>query len=175
MTKLTRIMIILTITILAVTLGARYVHIMKKTVLTNQEALDIGKTKYQQAISCYWGNLEYSTELIENIGEADTAYYEVTNINEIKQIFTTNAFADFCDEYGLKEKNGVYYKVAADRGSDITYVGNELKVDSISENKIVYTSIETYNDNEEITTKEYQFILIKENGNWKVDEFTLPN
>lgn len=183
MTKSSKGIIALLVIILVAVLGIGGFVISNrndKNVLTNQEALELGNSKYEEAIKCYW-NIEGDTAIVNEDG-----YYQITNINNIKEVFTANAFSKFCTELGIVEKNGLYYNAYADRGSDISYLENELKVDNISENKITFTSIEKYCVNEEdygleaeqvqnITTEEYTFTIVKEDGNWKVDEFTLPN
>lgn len=158
-------------------------------ILSTEEALALGKEKYEVANNCYWSGVEANYgDVIYDIDESGNPYYMITNIDEIKSILINNAFSDFCNEKRIKEKNGKYYIVAAGRGSDISYLGNELKVDNITENKIEFTSIEKYCANEadwgmysdasevkDITTKEYKFVIVKEDNSWKIDEFTLPD
>lgn len=157
--------------------------------LSTQETLALGNEMYKKANKCYWDGVEGDYgNLIYNIDESGNPYYKITNIDEIKSVLINNAFSNFCSEKGVKEKNGEYYIVAAGRGDDVSYLGNELEVDTIAESKIIFTSIEKYCANEEdygvyndasevedIITKEYKFVIVKENGSWKVSEFTLPD
>lgn len=177
MTKSSKITITLLVVILVAVLGIGGFLISNrndKNVLTNQEALELGNSKYEETINCY-DNLEY------DISEgSEDEYYKITNINEVKELYTTNAFSKFCTRAGIIEKNGTYYNIPASGESDISYLGYELKVDNISENKITFTVIKKYCANEEdwglepeqvqdITTKEETFIIVKENSTWKVD------
>lgn len=158
------------------------------SVLSTQEALTIGNEMYKKAKNCYWNGVKYSENSSYDIDKNGSSYYKITNINEIKSVLVDEAFSDFLNKKLIKEKDGEYYIVAADRGGDISYLDNELKIDSITENKIEFTSIEKYcaneedygvynssNDVKDIITKEYKFVLVKESGKWKVSGFTLPD
>ena len=150
--------------------------------LSNEEALNIGNELYKKAKAYYWTEgINYGNNLVDGM------YYAVSNIDTVKSFFSENGFSQFMKNNGfIQEIEGKYYRVAADRGGDISYLGNELKVDSITENKITFTSVEKYiaKDEEwgldeslvtEITKKEHKFVIVKENGIWKVEEFTLAD
>lgn len=104
--------------------------------------------------------------------------------------------------YRLKNIDGVWYLGQPGVGSDFSYLGNVLTIKSLEENKIVFTSteylsedygqngdsdFEKYKDKklyeyiDEIKTKykfeteEYDFVIVKENGNWKIDEQSIAH
>lgn len=180
MSKLSKFIIILLVVILVAVLaigGFLISNLNEKNVLTNQEALDLGNSKYKEAINSY-DKLNFGT-IISFVNEG-LDYYEITNINEVKGLYTTNAFSKFSNRVEILERNGSYYGRGPAGGGDISYLGYELKVDNISENEITYTVIKKYCANEEdwglepeqvqnITTKEESFIIVKENNIWKVD------
>lgn len=113
-------------------------------------------------------------------------YYKVINVSELKETFSTNGFKDYMKENEIIEKDGEYYMPALGWGSDITYYGRDgYIIKSITENKIEAIFREKYYTNAEdidkgdvegvdFTIVENKFVAIKENGVWKVEEFTNP-
>lgn len=93
--------------------------------------------------------------------------------------------------YGLENYEGSWYYCEPDLGGSYDYVGTEIEVESIESDKITYKAITYYSEEyifsttsfdesiDEITenydyyTKEDPFVIIKENGNWKIDEQTV--
>lgn len=150
--------------------------------ISEEEAMSIGNNLYKKAATYYWGNVETTGNSIQ-----DGMYMEISNISEIKSVFSAQGFRQFIanNEY-ISEIDGSYYRVAADRGGDLSYLGNELQVESITDNRIVFNSIEKYaaDENEwgltesqvtSITRKTNRFVIVKENGSWKVEDYTMPN
>lgn len=140
--------------------------------ISNQQAMEIGEEMYTNAYESYWGSLEDGTEIINGSDNID--YINITNMNTIKEKYTDKGFNQFLIANQIKQKDGKYYRPYGDRGSDFTYQGHELVVNKITENKIEMTSIEKYNEPQNQTRK-YEFVIMKENGKWKIDEFTLPD
>lgn len=113
-------------------------------------------------------------------------YYKVINVSELKETFSTNGFRAYMKENEIIEKDGEYYMPALGWGSDITYYGRDgYIIKSITENKIEAIFREKYYTNAEdidkgavegvdFTIVENKFVVIKENGVWKVEEFTNP-
>ena len=145
-------------------------QISKSSSLSYDQALKEGEKCYKLAYESYWGM---------NTGEditSDMSYINVTNMTEIKKRFTQNGFDEFCKYNEIKYIGGTYYKVWGDRGSNIYYTGHELSlnIDDITENKITFTAIERYNDSE-WPTQRNKFVIVNENDQWLIDEYTLPD
>ncbi|MBR6034355.1 MAG: DUF4179 domain-containing protein [Clostridia bacterium] len=90
--------------------------------------------------------------------------------------------------------NNKVYLVGAGRGSDVSYWQTELILDKATDDTREYTArskyIEWYNLSDEelknlcknpenfedqFTCKDEKFTIVKENGNWLVEDFTMPN
>jgi hypothetical protein len=151
--------------------------------ITNSQALQIGEEKYNEAFSSYW-NVTCDYESVIQVSGND--YIKVLNSETIKALYTTQAFNEYKNSNDWIEYNGNYYKADAVRGSNIYYIGNELQVSTITDSKIEFISKEKYykddnnTSNQSSNATEYnvqnnKFVLIKENGVWKIDQFTLPN
>ena len=157
----------------------------KSTTISNSEAISIGDNLYKKALASFWGTItaDFTQDTYETKGG-----YELHGVEEVKKVYSEKAFNKFLKDYGdVRLIDGKYYGPDYNMGSNPAYIGNELNIDSIEDNKIVFKSIEKYNSNGEmytgdvstisggIDTKENRFVIIKENGEWKVDEFILPN
>lgn len=93
--------------------------------------------------------------------------------------------------YGLEKYEGSWYYCEPDLGGSYDYVGTEIEVESIESDKITYKAITYYSEEyifdsessdesiDEITenydyyTKEDPFVIVREDGNWKIDEQTV--
>ena len=148
--------------------------------MSYEQALKIGELAYQSAYECYWMyNVKFGDDIFYE-KESDSVtlgYSNITNIDEIKKCFTKKGFEQFVRYNDIKEKNGKYYGLYGDRGSVLFYVGHELKIDlnDITENKLTFTVIEHYNDPERAPEVKNELVVVNENGDWRVDEFTLPD
>ena len=156
------------------------------STISNEEALKLGKEKYQLANSIQI-KTDNSIILDKNKDDNNNPWYKVTNMNEIKSIFTGNAFDYFCKEYQIKEFSGTWGMYASNRGTISEYLDSNVeKIDNINEKEIEFTVKAKYandlsdkngQDISKITnysTKEYKFTITKENENWKVCEYTIP-
>ena len=149
-------------------------------ILTNEEAYKLGEEMYNK-ITTFNIKTEENNEHENN--------EKVTNISELKAIATGEAFDEAVSTNCLKNSDdGNYYRIAG-RGSNPAYLDkHSLKVSSIKNNEIKYVVTEYYlkniiedegksfdelNENQ-IETREYDFILVKENQQWKVSEYTMP-
>lgn len=153
-------------------------------LLSESEALDIGKQKFEKACSYAWdAKFDENKKITTENGEA----YEIINVKEMKEFFTDEGFKILCEQYahGIAEINGNYYTYNGGIGGNPEFLSQELSVESISENKIIFTSNAKYYNNpndydkDESLITDYRietskFILIKENGKWLVDDFTDP-
>ena len=144
---------------------------------TDIDVLDLGKQKYEEARNSY-DKLNFDSTVAfvnENL-----EYYKITNINEVKEVYTKNTFSEFCNRAQIIEKNGSYYGRGPAGGGDISYLGYELKVDEIKDNKITFSVVKKYIANEDeygldleqvkdIRIENETFIIVKENNDWKID------
>lgn len=174
-------------------------------LLSEEEAIEIGKELYDKASEVYIhrgyeeepNNSGQAIFYIKNsdgsfsIAGTDYFYnnkeypYEKLAVDKIKKVLSDDNFKYFCSKFSIEEYQGEYYKIAGDRGSDMTYTGTELKIVSISENKIVFNAVSTYLLNFEdafsdipvseleTESKSEEFEIVLENGSWKVNAFTL--
>ena len=138
----------------------------KIEILSKDEAKKLGKENYDKILKLYWEFDQYLT--------ADGTKYKLPDsyINQIKNLCTDKEYQKFSKERGIYEKSGEFY-INSEIGSNPRYISETFDVSDISANKIVYSIVAKYDD-DECKTKNYNFILIKENNNWKVDEFTSP-
>lgn len=149
-------------------------------ILTNEEAYKLGEEMYNKITTFNIKTEEnYDSEMNE----------KVTNISELKVIATGEAFNEAVSTNGVKKLDDGNYYCIGGRGSDPTYLDkHSLKVSSIKNNEIKYVVTEYYlkniiedegksfnelNDNQ-IETRKYDFILVKEEQLWKVSEYTMP-
>lgn len=151
--------------------------------ISEEEAKSIGDSLYTKALSYYWGGVETNGNSIQ-----DGIYMEISNISDVKDIFSTQGFEQYLSANDfVSEIDGIYYRVAADRGGDISYLGREdLKVENITDEKVVFKAVEKYAENEgewglpenqvsNIRKITNRFVIVKEDGIWKVEDFTMPN
>lgn len=76
-----------------------------KTKLSEEEALKMGKEKYNEVLTVL-----DSIEIIEaeNLGEPNGINNE--SLNKARSLFTNNGFSDFIKSIGIYEKDGEYYE-----------------------------------------------------------------
>lgn len=151
------------------------------TVLSNAEALKIGKEKYNQAMQSFWNDPDVDeTQKIEINGLEYSKITDKSYISSMKALFSDSGYLNIFSNFKtiVETNSGDYYISLAARGSNIYYVGSELVVSNITDSKIEFISKDTYKseNNETITYNENNaFVLVKEKGAWKVDKFKLPN
>ena len=162
-----------------------------KNTITETEALEIGKKMYKEATNLYLGivtNGQNGTFEIDPNINIEGKYSKIINANIIKEVFSKNGLFQFLNNNEfIIENDGDYYIINANRGGDITYIDNELKIIDINDNSITFISTEKYNTNEynpndaeqglenAITNKiPYLFSIVKEDGKWKVESYILP-
>lgn len=151
------------------------------TVLSNAEALKIGKEKYNQAMQSFWNDPDVDeTQKIEINGLEYSKITDKSYISSMKALYSDSGYLNIFSNFKtiVETNSGDYYIALAARGSNIYYVGSELVVSNITDSKIEFISKDTYKseNNESITYNENNaFVLVKEKGVWKVDKFKLPN
>ena len=151
------------------------------TVLSSADALTIGKQKYSEAMQSFWNDpIVDDLQKITVNGLEYSKITDATYISSMKQLYSTNGYSTIFSTFKtiVEANNGDYYIALAARGSNIYYVGNELVVSNITDSKIEFIAKETYrseNDASITYVENNAFVLVKENGVWKVDKFELPN
>lgn len=116
------------------------------------------------SITTEFNDLDY----IQNFDSVMDAYYT----DQGKDDF----FADHKDCF-IRTNNGKMYGISPQRGSDLTYMGTVLSLQSAAENERIYTAKSFYWD-EGINTyiiRENEFTIGKNNGKWCIETFTSPN
>ena len=165
---------------------------IKTNILSNEEALSLGKEKYEYIRNgmymCGYKQLVLSQDAIpaSTIGGDTTAGYNVTyreiaNINDIKSNLTAEMFNQFVSSKLITHQDKYY--IVDGCGGDPTYAHTEYKIETknIQEDSITYTITEYfYNmDNsgnivEDLNKAENYtatFAIIKENDNWKISQY----
>lgn len=125
--------------------------------------------------------------------------YPFGESSDVEDYFTEKRLSEMTSDkdpnpYGIEKVDGKWYYLQAPVGGDPTYAGTLLKVKEITENKITYTATSYYSvawleagdtditydmEKEELInavkskyaceTIENDFIIVKEDGKWKID------
>ena len=88
----------------------------------------------------------------------------------VQAMCTENGFKQFLDFLSLNIENDEYYDFGAGIGANPQYISDELSIENISENRIIFKDTIKYNDDPTIV--ENRFILIRNGKDWLVEEFT---
>ena len=150
-------------------------------------------------------------KLDDDIGIAgEVTGYLITNMDEIKKDLSAEKFekyigkiSDEADNFNyIREIEGNYYRLDADRDSDSTYITTRLVPVCDEGNKYVLNAVSYYlteygqqtltaDDEKLILEKPFEYLnkfynegkyekrvdeftVIKENGDWKIDKFVMP-
>lgn len=171
------------------------------------DALEIGNERYNVATKFYsMTGLNLGVDTII-LGEKQVE--RINNISDAKEVFTDLKFDKYVGRIedtsdnmnSIIEESGEFYRLAADRGADTSYIKTNLIPKSIEENKIIFNAVSYYlsengmkNISQEkfnlmlsspdeflktsylidITIQKDEFTIVKEDGTWKVDEYVLP-
>lgn len=168
---------------------------VKDNTISNEEALAMGKEKYEFAREglylCGWKQVKYDTN--KHYSYSDTGmkevsdgtgaeYAKITNIEDIKSNLTKHAFIDWIKSLDIKNFEKDYYINVGGCGisPDYAYDKYNISVKQINEDSIVY-SIDEYfygtddngisEDLSKATKYTSNFELIKEDNTWKINEF----
>lgn len=139
----------------------------KQDLLTEAEALNIGKEKFEKIKKSYWSWRDNNIE-----GEGSNLKIKEVYIKEIKDMCTENAFKQFIEYWGIDVANDGYYYFGEGVGTNPRYISDELTIESINEKEIIYTDTVKYDDVPAI--KKNKFILVKKGENWLIENFTMP-
>ncbi len=148
--------------------------------LTDEEALKIGNELWEYARTTYWGGEPawptHEGEKNEAGGipvECDTTKEEVLKkyasdfkYKYLAQGSTEDVMEDTIDNFVPADCGS-----AGARGSLSTYEKTELSIGTIEEDKITFKAASTYSNG--LITED--FIIVKDNDNWLIQQFFLPN
>ena len=160
---------------------------VQKTI-SEEEALKIGNELWKYAINTVWG-----TESVWKRHYSEENEYGAkeiicdTTVEEVKKKYSSDFKSEWCcgddgqatyntlDEFVSRKCEGIQ------RGSHTGYKNTTLTVKEIQEYKIVFTAISTYEptagDDPGTTVKnvEKDFVIVKQNNDWVISYFYLPN
>lgn len=153
-------------------------------VISDEEAYSIGKNLHDYGTSAAFGS-EYKIVSGQNLKCEITNYEEVsskfTKNNLVSSVVNEDVFRRF--DYMLEKENGKYYGACTPgRGSSQTYISTKLQLVKKEENRIVFDAVSSYCVNGDNISgncngeqyKTYEFIIEKENNEWKIAKVTIP-
>ena len=136
-------------------------------ILSEEEALKLGKEKFEQYKNLYWSWMNNNVEK----GEENSRVKE-ENLNNIKAMYTENGYRQFIKHWNINISDDGYCYFGEGIGANPRYISDELKIENISENQIVFKDVVKYDD--EPSIKENKFVLLKIGQNWLVEDYTSP-
>ncbi len=146
----------------------------------NNEEVDIinkGKTLWNNTYDLYWS-------FMKNIktNEVSLGKNKINNMNDFNfTSLTNNAQNQLYKSLGVTNDNGTYYIDSLRKKGDETYMASEITLKENKDNKITYNVESKYcasgdkNNCKDIASVNNDFIVIKENNNYKVESFILPD
>lgn len=164
--------------------------VVDKTILSEEEALNIGDELYKKASQSYYGiyekkgdGLEYAyySKLQDDFFQSDElGHYRKLLLDDMRKVFSSEMFDNLYyikNAYYIVGSDNNYYMEALSVGGNPTYIDSKLSIIDIHSDVIMfnvssYYNVEDYDDLDEI--RESKFSIKKENGEWKVSNFTLP-
>lgn len=152
----------------------------------NKKRIFLAEKKYNQAHELYFygKGLDYSSDensiLISKQKGKD--YFKLNTVIYLQNNFTDKEQNDIYNFFDILEVNGSFYIKDFGRGLS-GYYGTEFDIKKVSKNKISFIAkskfcrVEDRKDND-CKSEEYYytidkpFVLVKENGSWKIEEYT---
>lgn len=175
-------------------------------VLSDDEAIEIGEELYsygddfgyeydESTYITYIGN-SHTEMVLSEIEELQPYRAYKVEESDVEDYFTEKRIEELSLDnepapYGLEKYNGSWYYCEPDLGGSYDYVGTEIELESVEEDKITFRAITYYSEeyvfntvsfdesideikeNYEYHTQEDDFIIVKEDGKWKIDEQTV--
>ena len=161
---------------------------VKDSALTHGDALTIGKELWDYAFSAYWGGKPAWSTSTGEVNEAGGQPIVCdTTADEVKKKFSKDFKGESCLSDGVTCANYgiddfVVSCTGAGRGSLQDYKETNLEVGTVQENEIVFTAISEYcggsfchESDETVRTVSKDFIISRENDEWVIKYFYLPN
>jgi len=180
-----KIIIILLVIVILLVGGYFLKQFIEKGKLALEEK---GITYYDKLHNLYFFRENIDYVLDENnqrkyIEIDNKKYYEIANKEVIEDLVTENMLLKTSGFLNIRIINNQYYMKDYGRGLS-GYYGTELKLESVNKDKLEYKALSKFCEidskvsygsgcrNEKYYYIEKPFVLIKENGIWKVDEYT---
>lgn len=142
-----------------------------------EDIISTGKTLWNNTYNLYWNFMKNM-----KITEISLGKNKINNIKDFNfSSLTSNALNEMYSSLGVKNDNGTYYIESIRTNGDITYMISEITLKENKDNKIIYNVESKYCANgdksncKDIASVNNDFIVIKENNNYKVDSFILPD
>ena len=144
--------------------------------------LAFAQEMYYQAYNYYSKDYFISDEM-KDIN--DKLYWKMYRIDELKSIFTDKKFEDFIKTEKILKQGEEYYIPVMPKQENDLYIkeySGEMAIREINDDRIEIAVKEVYYKGEDdlldlnnLENKINAFILIKEHGIWRIDDFTYPN
>ena len=142
-----------------------------------EDIISTGKTLWNNTYNLYWNFMKNM-----KITEISLGKNKINNMKDFNfSSLTSNALNEMYSSLGVKNDNGTYYIESIRTNGDITYMISEITLKENKDNKIIYNVESKYCANgdksncKDIASVNNDFIVIKENNNYKVDSFILPD
>ena len=142
-----------------------------------EDIISTGKTLWNNTYNLYWNFMKNMKTTEISLGK--------NKINNMKDFnfssLTSNALNEMYSSLGVKNDNGNYYIESIRTNADNTYMISEITLKENKDNKIIYNVESKYCANgdksncKDIASVNNDFIIIKENNNYKVESFILPD
>ena len=142
-----------------------------------EDIISTGKTLWNNTYNLYWNFMKNMKTTEISLGK--------NKINNMKDFnfssLTSNALNEMYSSLGFKNDNGNYYIESIRTNADNTYMISEITLKENKDNKIIYNVESKYCANgdksncKDIASVNNDFIIIKENNNYKVESFILPD
>lgn len=166
-----------------------------ENLLTQEEALSLGKEKYEYArdglYSCGYTQVKideskfytYTLDGMKTTGDSSDYYARITNINDIKSNLTFHGFIDWVIYMDIKTFNNEFYFNSMGCGEGPVHAKDnyEISVLKIYKDMIIYNVKEKFykinnsdvsDEIDENSTVENRFVILKEDNVWKINEYT---
>ncbi len=142
-----------------------------------EDIISTGKTLWNNTYNLYWNFMKNM-----KITEVSLGKNKINNMKDFNfSSLTSNAVNEMYNSLGVKNDNGTYYIESIRTNGDNTYMISEITLKENKDNKIIYNVESKYCANgdksncKDIASVNNDFIVIKENNNYKVDSFILPD
>lgn len=142
-----------------------------------EDIISTGKTLWNNTYNLYWNFMKNM-----KITEVSLGKNKINNMKDFNfSSLTSNAVNEMYNSLGIKNDNGTYYIESIRTNGDNTYMISEITLKENKDNKIIYNVESKYCANgdksncKDVASVNNDFIIIKENNNYKVDSFILPD
>lgn len=142
-----------------------------------KDIISTGKTLWNNTYNLYWNFMKNM-----KITEISLGKNKINNMKDFNfSSLTSNALNEMYSSLGVKNDNGTYYIESIRTNGDNTYMISEITLKENKDNKIIYNVESKYCANgdksncKDVASVNNDFIVIKENNNYKVDSFILPD